>query len=278
MGAGLLESLRITEIMYHPDGDGQLEYLRLRNIGSASINLGGIRMSNGVTIDLPAADLAPGGEAVIVRNQVAYEAAYGAGGILGEYTGALSNGGERLRLEIASLGYGILDFEFKDGWYPLTDGLGASLGIVDASAERGTWGDKESWRALGGDPDSYDGWVATNFSSTDPGVISRDADPDMDGISNGGEYALGTDPNSGDRSGLIGIGIEGNFLTLTYPRSKTADAQWLPQAAGDVGHWQARPSQVMISDDGDFETWKATDSVPITSGGERFMRIRIIVP
>ena len=67
-------------------------------------------------------------------------------------------------------------------------------------------------------------------------------------------------------------------MTLTYPRSKTADAEWLPQAAGDVGNWQAGPTQVMISDDGDIEIWKATDSQPITSAGERFMRIRVIVP
>ena len=133
--------------------------------------------------------------------------------------------------------------------------------------------------ALGGDLFSYDGWAATNFNnSNDPDVIGKGADPDGDGIDNGGEYAQRTDPNSGDRSGLSGVGIEGDFLRLTYQRSKTANAQWLPQAAGDLENWQPGPGQVMVSDDGSTEIWKATDTVPITAGRPRFMRVRIIVP
>jgi hypothetical protein len=274
----LLGSLRITEIMYHPTGDGLLEFIRLKNIGTGTINLGGIRMSNGVMIDLPAINFAPGQQGVIVRDQVAYEAAFGPAGVLGQYTGALDNGGERLRLEIAGLGYGILDFNYKDGWYPITDGLGASLGIVNENAARDTWGDKESWMPIGFDPNSYNGWAATNFNSNDPAVIGRNADPDEDGIDNGAEYGLGLDPNSPDRAELLGVEIEGNFLTLTYPRNKNANVQWAVEAAGDVEHWQAGPTQVMLSDDGTIQIWKATDTVPITAGSERYMHVKITVP
>ena len=276
--ATLLSSLRITEIMYHPQDNGELEYLRLKNIGADTINLEGIRMSNGVRFDLPATDLAPGEEAVIVRNQAAYEATYGAAGILGQYDGALSNGGERLRLEIANHGYGILDFDFKDGWYPITDGFGASLGIVDENAPRDTWDERESWRPIGGDTGSYDGWVAANFTSNDPAIIGRDADPDGDGIPNSAEFAMGLDPNSPDRADLLGVQIEGDFLTLTYPRRKGTDAQFVVEAAGDLERWQVGPTEVMLSDDGTIEIWKATDSIPITAGDERYMRVRITVP
>ena len=274
----MLESLRITEIMYHPEGDGQLEFLRLKNIGSGIINLGGIRMSEGVRLDLPAVDFAPGEEGVIVRNQLAYVASFGADGVLGQYDGALSNGGERLRLEIASLGYGILDFEYNDNWYPITDGLGASLGIVDETAARNTWDERESWRPLGGDPDSYDGWAITHFGTNDPAIAGRDADPDMDGIPNAAEYGLGLDPNSPDNAALLGVGVEGSFLTLIYPRSKSAAAQFAVEAAGDLEHWATGPTEVMLSDDGTIEVWKATDTVPIAAGVERYMRVRVTVP
>lgn len=273
----LLESLRITEIMYHPI-DGDLEFLRLKNIGSGTINLGGIRMSNGVAISFPAVDLAPGESGFIVRDQAAYEAAFGTAGVLGEYTGALSNGGERLRLEITSLGYGILDFEYNDTWYTVTDGHGASLGIIDEGGARASWGKKESWQPLGGDTGSYDGWAASQFNSGDESIIGRNADPDQDGFSNAAEYAMGLDPNAPNGADLLGVAIEGDFLTLTYPRSKTATAQWQVESAGDVGHWQPDPTEVMLSDDGNVEVWKATDTTPITATDKRFMRVKITVP
>ena len=80
------------------------------------------------------------------------------------------------------------------------------------------------------------------------------------------------------RADLLGVGIEGDFLTLTYPRNKNADAQWIVEAAGDVGNWLAGPTQVMLSDDGTIEIWKATDTVPITAAEKRYMRVKVIVP
>lgn len=278
--SNLLESLRITEIMYHPSLGGDLEYLRLKNIGSSPINLDGIRMVTGITMSLPAVILAPGAEGVIVRDQPLYESIYGTAGMLGQYSGNLSNSGENLRLEIISLGYGILDFDFKDGWYPATDGAGASLGIVNANAARNTWGDKESWMALGPDNSTYGGWASGHFLVDNLAVIGREADPDQDEISNGMEYALGLNPNVGDPSGLPTGVIEGGFLTMTYTRNKNADVQWIVEVSGDLINWDSGPSfatESMQTDNGTIQTWKATDSVPITGATRRHMRVKVIV-
>jgi VCBS repeat-containing protein len=279
--ANILQSLRITEIMYHPSLGGDLEYLRLKNIGTSTINLGGIRMSNGITIDLPANDLAPGEETVIVRDQLLYESIYGTTGILGQYSGSLSNGGERLRLEITSLGYGILDFDFLDTWYPTTDGLGASLLIVNENSARNTWNDKESWMASGPDDSTYGGWASSRFTTDNLTIIGKLADPDNDGISNAIEYGLGLNPNITDPSGLPTGIIENGFLTMTYKRNKAANVQWIVEVSSDMETWDSGPTHLTESkqsDNGIIETWKATDSVPINTADERFMRVKVIVP
>ena len=78
--------------------------------------------------------------------------------IIGPYTGSLSNGGEIVKLEDDSNST-ILQFEYNDGWYAITDGEGFSLTIVDEMAEPNTWDEKDSWRpsaAIGGSPGADD--------------------------------------------------------------------------------------------------------------------------
>ena len=53
----------------------------------------------------------------------------------------------------------ILDFSYSDNWYPITDGLGFSLVVVNENAEPDAWNDKPQWRAsgqLGGSPGAVD--------------------------------------------------------------------------------------------------------------------------
>ena len=151
--------LRITEIMYNPPpqpgstNDAQeFEYLELKNIGPVPLDLTGVRFANGVYFDFTAGavtTLAPGATVLVVKNLAAFTARYGGGlDIAGEYTGSLDNAGETLRLEDA-VGEKILEFAYSNSWYPLTDGLGFSLVIVDEDAPWYTWGDKGSWRGSG---------------------------------------------------------------------------------------------------------------------------------
>ncbi|MCK4887305.1 MAG: lamin tail domain-containing protein, partial [Planctomycetes bacterium] len=76
-----------------------------------------------------------------------FEAKYGGGyPIAGEYTGLLNNGGEEIVLRDAA-GVEIHDFDYKDGWYDITDGGGFSLAVADeSSADVNDWDLKEGWR------------------------------------------------------------------------------------------------------------------------------------
>jgi hypothetical protein len=153
--------LAITEIMYHPqppatgntnDADN-FEFIELRNRGTSTLNLIGFRLTNGVdytfTTGSSVTSLAPGGQALLVQNRAAFTSRYPtAANIAGEYVGLLDNSGERLAL-IGPLMEPILDFRYENSWYPITDGFGFSLVLVDDNAPFNTWSNKFSWRSSG---------------------------------------------------------------------------------------------------------------------------------
>jgi len=151
------ECLRISELMYHPP-DPNEEFIELTNIGEEPINLNLVRFTNGIDFAFGDIELEPGGFLVLVRDISAFVAAYGADTpVAGEYTGNLSNGGERIELEDA-LGGPILDFRYNDAWYGSTDGDGLSLEVADVpTADPNCLSEKNTWRPsldVGGSP----GW------------------------------------------------------------------------------------------------------------------------
>ncbi|MBI5383510.1 MAG: lamin tail domain-containing protein [Verrucomicrobia bacterium] len=164
-------SLRITELMYHPtemtgntnDADN-FEYIEFSNIGPAPISLVGYKLTNGVFFSFTATNgitsLAPGGRVLIVRSRAAFALRYPSlvNLIAGEYTGNLNNAGDRIVL-IGPLSEPILDFNFNPGWYPVTDGAGFSLVVVDESAPTSAWNGRTNWRVSaidGGSPGQPD--------------------------------------------------------------------------------------------------------------------------
>jgi hypothetical protein len=159
----VVESLRITELMYHPQDTGDLndpntEYVELTNIGDETINLNLVRFCDGIAFTFPSIELVPDEYLLVVKDRGAFEAKYGPGlPIAGEYSGALSNAGERIELQDA-VGTTIHAFSYEDNWYKVTDGNGASLIVPDPhGTDPNDWSDKTTWRpstASGGTP----GW------------------------------------------------------------------------------------------------------------------------
>jgi hypothetical protein len=147
------DSLRISEIMYHPaDGDSpndpNTEYIELTNIGAEPINLNLVRFTNGVDFMFPGTDLAPGGYCIVVRDTAAFKAKYGSSlPIAGQYSGSLANNGERIEL-LDAIGRTIHNFRYEDNWYDRTDGGGYSLTIVNpANPNLETWSQQTAWRS-----------------------------------------------------------------------------------------------------------------------------------
>jgi len=138
------ESLRISEIMYHPAEDANAEYIELTNVGLQPIDLNLVRFTNGIECTFPSYDLASGGYCLLVKDIAVFKAAYGDQlPVLGEYAGSLSNGGERIEL-VDAAGQTVQDFEYKDGWFDRTDGMGSSLMVRDPQADGN---DPEDWQA-----------------------------------------------------------------------------------------------------------------------------------
>ena len=156
------ENLRITEIMYNPATDPNSEFIELMNIGQETINLNLVEFTKGVDLVFGADDIAPLQRVVVVRNTDAFLAQYPdfSGVIAGEYFGSLDNGGERVKL-VDAIGTEILDFDYKDSWFDITDGEGFSLVIKDPMAADITlWDEKSGWRpgaVPGGTPGTDDG-------------------------------------------------------------------------------------------------------------------------
>ena len=189
----VLQSLRITEIMYHPAEFPDSEYIELRNVGDTEISLAGVEFTRGVRFNFPDVVLGPGAYAVVVFDRNEFEMAYGDDvNVLGEWSGRLDNDDDRLRLEISELNAAVHDFTYRDWWYPSTDGEGFSLVIVDDSLEPDTWSDPGSWAAGvsgGGSPGISSGFFvfggvnqevilpagATLDATVSYGPLSRDA-------------------------------------------------------------------------------------------------------
>jgi len=210
------ESLRITEIMYHPKNTGDPddpneEFIELMNVGSTAINLNLVKFTNGVDFTFPSVDLGAGGLIVVVKDEAAFAAQYPefSGVIAGQYTGSLSNGGERIELEDA-LGQTIHNFRYRDGWFDTTDGLGFSLTIRDPnSTDLNDWDSRSGWRTsawAGGSP----GWDDSGITLERGTVVinevlahSHDEAPDWielhnttnDFIDIGGWFLSDNDPN-----------------------------------------------------------------------------------
>ena len=168
---GSQSDLRISEIQFNPseptdpedaagftDND-DFEFIELfnPNIGS-SINLNGVQLSDGVRFEFGDFDLLPGERVVVVEDVDAFMTRYGNDAtVLGQWSGALNNGGEEIVLldssmdEIMSVNYGD-----NDPWYNAADGHGFSLVLEDPiNTPVDELGKYYSWRAsteFGGTP------------------------------------------------------------------------------------------------------------------------------
>ncbi len=162
-GVLVAQSLRVSEIMYHPSDTGNsndpnAEFIELTNIADRSINLDLVRFTDGIDYTFPSFELPPGGYCLVVRNLGAFQARYGAKlPVAGEYTGSLDNGGEHIEL-VDAAGRVIQSFTYDDSWFKSTDGSDYSLTVKDPRAT-GTLSDKAAWRAStrkGGSPGTGD--------------------------------------------------------------------------------------------------------------------------
>ncbi|MDA0812604.1 MAG: lamin tail domain-containing protein, partial [Verrucomicrobia bacterium] len=101
--SGAVPAIVINEIMYHPpSGSPDDTYVELHNAGTATVDLSGWRFSDGIDFVIPnGTQLTSGGYLVIASNRdqlLANHPGIDGSLVLGDFTGSLSNGGERIAL------------------------------------------------------------------------------------------------------------------------------------------------------------------------------------
>ncbi|MFC1652175.1 lamin tail domain-containing protein, partial [Planctomycetota bacterium] len=151
----IVDSLRITEIMYHPSNANE-EFIELTHIGNEPLNLNRVRFTQGINFTFSAQIMEPNQSVLLVRDLDAFTAAYGTElPVVGQYQGSLDNGGENITLADAT-GQTILDFAYQDAWFPSTDGDGLSLTIrSEAVSDPATYNAINAWYPsldIGGSP------------------------------------------------------------------------------------------------------------------------------
>jgi len=177
ISAGILDDLRITEVMYNPSGSSpedvfgndEFEYIELKNIGDESLDLTYVSFADGITFDFiggRVTRLGRGDFVLVVKNKDAFESRYGtslSSRIAGEYDGKLSNDGDNISLVDLWNGT-VVEFTYGDGrgWPLAADGGGHSIVPVTSAilAEpEGSLNYGGNWRAsahIDGSPGSDD--------------------------------------------------------------------------------------------------------------------------
>ena len=243
----LVDALRVSEIHYHPaapstaeiaagfDDADDFEFIELTNIGTLPIDLRGAQLvRHEIDGDVQGVDfhfkesniehLDPGQRILVVEDTEAFEFRYGQDfPVAGQWSGALSNGGELLTL--TGDGFEVQQFAYLDDWHPSTDGDGASLELINPkNADLASWGQATSWKPsqqLGGSPGTVDQRLVGDVNGD-----GRFDSSDLVAVFQVGEYEDDIEDNSifedGDWNG------DGDFTTsdlvLAFTQGHYADA------------------------------------------------------
>jgi hypothetical protein len=269
--------LRISELNYNPADptaqellsnanldDDDFEFIELVNAGGTVLNLAGAQFNKGVGFLFPtilASTLAVGDRRLVVKNLTAFRIRYGTGLdalILGEYDGGLEDGGESLQI-VDPQGEVILDFSYRDEWFPPTDGGGRSLVTRTEATAHNLFGKPSAWAISGevsgtpGGDDAeyatvYAGWIWDHFSESEallPPLVGAEANPDGDAFFNLAEFAFAGNPRAtdftlGNQTAFREIDGEDEFYGVSIRRVRLAlDLNFTLECSSNLVDWAA---------------------------------------
>ncbi|HEU5124804.1 MAG TPA: lamin tail domain-containing protein [Verrucomicrobiae bacterium] len=148
----LVDDVVINELMYHPISENDDDqYVELYNRGTSPVNLGGWKLEDGISYTFPSnVVIAAGDYIVVARSATRLRSNYSnlnAANCLGDFSGRLSHGGERVILTKPDTHKDVVDGEtltniiditvdevtYNTGgrWPALADGDGSSLELID---------------------------------------------------------------------------------------------------------------------------------------------------
>lgn len=273
----ILAGLRVTEIMFHPEGDGVGEFVELRNTGSTSFDLGGLRFVCGVEFEFPAMVLAPGDFVYVVKDEAIF--AHPELMVVGEYSGELDDDGDRLRLEL-DFGAGVVDVTYVAGVAEGTAGGGNSIELaIEGELKRSRWVASQATGGTFGDVsdfENYETWLNGAFTPEEVAdllVSGESQDPDGDGLDNKLEHLFGSDPKLAGLSQMI-LEEVGDDVVLRYPRAVKAMGNLYLAMSNDLVDWARTAPGVtgeIVSQEGSRQVVELR--IPIDLFPARFFRV-----
>jgi hypothetical protein len=253
-----INGLVISEIMYKSEGGSALEFIEIKNVGPATLDLSEVRFTKGIDFDFAGSaitSIAPGEYVLVVENLTAFEATHGdALPVAGEYqfssSNNLSNGGERLKLSFGA-GTAIRDFVYDDElpWPTPPDVSDRSLVLIDPESlpDHTVASNWRSSTASGGNPGSSD--AAPPFD----GVAG--VDDDHDGLDALLEHALGGDDGDPAAAAYPKVSVEplevggaiADYLLIRIQRDLAAEDMIISaEISSDLINWQSGPAALLL--------------------------------
>ncbi len=239
------KQLVISEFLPAPDASGA-EFIELTNRGESSLDLGGVRFTEGIDFVFSAGvSIEAGARVLLVRDLVAFERAYGAGlPVAGEFANGtrLDNNGERVKLEDPGNNT-VFEFRYElEAPWPIVQ-AGHSY-VWDLSRGAGDFA-ADAWASSvdpGGAPDAEDRFERTGEGPDDrePGMLTEIF---------GSERPLGT---------VETIEIDGQRqIQISYPLEQT-----------EVSF------EASLEESADLRVWTTRDEAP-EPGLEGVLRFRV---
>ncbi|MCH2063976.1 MAG: lamin tail domain-containing protein [Roseibacillus sp.] len=277
----LLDHLRITEIMYNPPDGSAGEFIEIQNTShDLTLDLTGVRFTEGIEFTFPPLALAPRTHIVVVADREFFELVHGPGiNIAGTFEdGKLHNDSESVALTLpVPFDVHIQKFTYDHSWHPSTDSTGYSLEFRDPERELDAWNERSAWSpsfSRHGSPGFPNG--ASSYSSWARALGIARGDDDGDAMSNLFEYAFDFDPLEPQFASILFEQSlhpgEGSTSTFHVPAVAPADVIFRIQSSLDLKTWTTQATRVANG------PWTGPGNVEAVHAGEGLGIVQIHLP